>query len=165
VGARAPFDRGRLAAMEVLSKSAKELLCGSRLRSMESEGSMPPSEGIPPSTSPLASNMFEGISRKWLKPWPCTSPPLVIPNSVYLRAAVEPWSSPPLVIPNSVYSRAAVEPWSRASFRTLKIQSGLRARGSFTWKSPPVSILSHLLGCVFLGGKWNDVVVGDAANG
>jgi hypothetical protein len=60
---------------------------------MGSEGSMPPSEGIPPLTSPLASNMFEVILRKQLKPWPCMGPPSVIPNSVYSRAAVEPWSS------------------------------------------------------------------------
>jgi hypothetical protein len=94
---------------------------------------MPPFEGIPPPTSPLASTMFEGISRKWLEPWPCMGPPSVIPNSVY--------------------SRAAVEPWSRASFRTLKVRSGLGARGSFAWKSPPVSILSRPLGRVFLGRK------------
>jgi hypothetical protein len=101
VGAHAPFDRGRLAAAEALSKSAKELSCGSQLRSMGSEGSMPPSEGIPPSTSPLASNMFEGVSRKRLEPWPCMG--LL------------------LDIPNSGYSRAAIEPWSRASFQTLEV--------------------------------------------
>jgi hypothetical protein len=68
VGARAPFDRGRLAAAEALSKSAKELSCGSRLRSIGSEGSTPPSKGIPPPTSPLASNMSKGVSRKRLEP-------------------------------------------------------------------------------------------------
>jgi hypothetical protein len=145
VGACASFDRGRLPAAEELSKSAKELSCGSRLRLIGSEGSMPLSEGIPPSTSPLASNMSEGISRKWLEPWPCTGMPSVIPNSVY--------------------SRAAVEPWSRASFRTLEIQSRLGARGSFTWKSPPMSILSRPLGHVFLGRKQNGAVMGGAANG
>jgi hypothetical protein len=97
--------------MEALSKSAKELSCGSQLCSIGSEGSMPPSKGIPPSTSHLASNMSEGILRKWLEPWTRTGPPSVIPNSVY--------------------SRAAVEPWSRASFLTLEIESGLRACGSF----------------------------------
>jgi hypothetical protein len=91
VGAHAPFDRGRLAAAEALCKSAKELSCRSRLRSMGSEGSMPPSEGIQPPTSPLASNMSKGVLRKRLEPWPCTGPPSVIPNSVYSRAAVEPW--------------------------------------------------------------------------
>jgi hypothetical protein len=111
VGARAPFDRGRLAAMEGLSKSAKELSYGSQLHSVGAEGSMPPSEGIPLSTSPLASNMSEGISRKWLEPWPHTGPLSDIPYSVY--------------------SREAIEPRSRASFRTLEIYSGFRARGSF----------------------------------
>jgi hypothetical protein len=95
---------------------------------------MPPSEGIPPPTSPLASNMFKGISRKQLEPWPYTG--LL------------------LVIPNSVYSRAAVEPRSRASFRTLEVCSGLGAHGSFTWKCPSVSFPSHPLGCIFLGRKW-----------
>jgi hypothetical protein len=67
VGARAPFDRGWLAAAEALSKSAKEWSCGSRLRSIGSEGSTSPFEGIPPPTSSLASNMFEGVLRKRLK--------------------------------------------------------------------------------------------------
>jgi hypothetical protein len=133
VGARAPSDRGRLVATEVLSKSAKELSCGSRLCSIGSEGSLPPSEGIPPSTSLLASNMSEGVLRKWLKPWPCTG-----------------MSS---VIPDSVYSRAAIEPRSRASFRSLEVHSGLRVRCSFAWKFPSVSLPSHSLGCVFLGGE------------
>jgi hypothetical protein len=51
---------------------------------------MPPAEGIPPSTSPLASNMIEGISKKWLEPWPSMGTPSLIPNSVYSRAAVKP---------------------------------------------------------------------------
>jgi hypothetical protein len=100
-----------------------------------SKGSMPPSEGISSSTSPLASNMSEGISRKWLEPWPCTGPLLDIPYFVYLRAAVEPWL--------------------RASFRTLKVYSGLGAHGSFAWKCPSVSLPSRPSGCVFLGGKQN----------
>jgi hypothetical protein len=36
---------------------------------------MPTSKGIPPSSSPLASNMSEVISRKWLEPWPCMGRP------------------------------------------------------------------------------------------
>jgi hypothetical protein len=72
---------------------------------------MPPSEGIPPLITPLASNMSEGISRKWLEPWPCTGTSSVIPDSVYLRAAVEPW-------------------W-RASFRSLEVHSELGACCSF----------------------------------
>jgi hypothetical protein len=44
---------------------------------------MPPSEGIPLSTSPLASNMSEGVSRKWLDPWPHTGPLSDISYSVY----------------------------------------------------------------------------------
>jgi hypothetical protein len=133
VGARALFDRGRLVVAEALSKSAKELSYGSRLRLVGSEGSMPPSEEIPLSTSPLASNMSKGILRKWLEPWPCMG---LLSD-----------------IPYSVYSRAAVEPQSRASFRTLEIYSGLGARGSFTWKCPSVSLPSRPLGCVFLEGK------------
>jgi hypothetical protein len=96
---------------------------------MGSEGSMPPFEGIPPPTSPLASNMFEGISRKQLKPWRYTGPLSVIPNSVY--------------------SRAAIEPQSRASFRTLEVCSGLGACGSFTWKCPFVTFPSRPLGASF----------------
>jgi hypothetical protein len=68
VGARAPSGRGRLVAAEALSKSDKELSCGSWLCLMGSEGSMPPFEGIPPPTPPLASNMSEGVSRKWPEP-------------------------------------------------------------------------------------------------
>jgi hypothetical protein len=43
---------------------------------------MPPSEGIPPSTSLLASNTSGGVSREWLKPWPCLGMSLVVPDSV-----------------------------------------------------------------------------------
>jgi hypothetical protein len=43
---------------------------------------MPPSEGIPPSTSLLASNTSRGISREWLEPWPCMDTSLVVPDSV-----------------------------------------------------------------------------------
>jgi hypothetical protein len=43
---------------------------------------MPPSEGIPPSTSLLASNMSRGVSREWLEPWPCMGASLVVPDSV-----------------------------------------------------------------------------------
>jgi hypothetical protein len=111
VGAHAPFDRGRLAATEALSKSVKDLSYGSQLRSVGAEGSMPPFEGIPLLTSPLASNMSKGISRKCLEPWPCMGPLSDIPYSVY--------------------SRVAVEPRSRASFQTLEVYSGLEARGSF----------------------------------
>jgi hypothetical protein len=133
VGARAPFDRGRLVAAEVLSKSAKELSHGSRLCLVGFEGSMPPPEGIPMSTSPLASNMSKGVLRKWLEPWPCMGPLLDIPYSVY--------------------SRAAVEPRSRASFRSLEVYRGLGARCSFAWKCPSIGLPSRPLGCVFLGGK------------
>jgi hypothetical protein len=90
VGAHALFDWGQLAAMEALSKNAKEWSHGSRLHSIGSEGSMPPFEGIPPLTSLLALNMSEEVSRKRLEPWPRTGLPSVIPNSVYSRAAVEP---------------------------------------------------------------------------
>jgi hypothetical protein len=43
---------------------------------------MPPSEGIPPSTSLLASNTSGGTSRDWLEPWPCMGASLVVPDSV-----------------------------------------------------------------------------------
>jgi hypothetical protein len=43
---------------------------------------MPPSEGIPLSTSLLASNTSGGASREWLEPWPCTGVSLVVPDSV-----------------------------------------------------------------------------------
>jgi hypothetical protein len=43
---------------------------------------MPPSEGIPPSTSLLASNMSGGASREWLEPWPCMGASLVVPDSI-----------------------------------------------------------------------------------
>jgi hypothetical protein len=43
---------------------------------------MPPSKGIPPSTSLLASNTSGGASRVWLEPWPCMGTPLVVPDSV-----------------------------------------------------------------------------------
>jgi hypothetical protein len=132
-GSPAPFDRGWLAAAEALSKSVKELSYGSWLRLIGSEGSMPPSEGIPPSTSPLALNMSEGILRMRLEPWPCTGPLSDIPYSIY--------------------SRAAVVPWSRASFRSLEVYSGLGARGSFVWKCPSVSRPPRPFGCVFLGRK------------
>jgi hypothetical protein len=62
-------------------------------------------------TSPLASNMSEGISRMRLEPWPCSGP---LSDISY-----------------SIYSRAVVEPWLRASFRSLEVYSGLRAHGSF----------------------------------
>jgi hypothetical protein len=90
---------------------------------------MPPSEGIPLSISPLTSNTSEGVSRKWLKPWPCTGPLSDIPYSVY--------------------SRAAVEPPSRASFRTLEVYSELGARGSFAWKCPSVGLPFRPLGASF----------------
>jgi hypothetical protein len=57
VGARAPFDRGRLVAVEALSKGAKELSHGSQLRLVGSEGSMAPPKGISLPTSLLASNL------------------------------------------------------------------------------------------------------------
>jgi hypothetical protein len=68
--------------MEALSKNAKEQSCGSRFPTIGSKGSMPPSEGIPPSTSLLASNTSEGASREWLEPWPCMGTSLVVPDSV-----------------------------------------------------------------------------------
>jgi hypothetical protein len=43
---------------------------------------MPPFEGIPPSTSLLASNTSTGASREWLEPWPCMGMSLVVPDSV-----------------------------------------------------------------------------------
>jgi hypothetical protein len=43
---------------------------------------MPPSEGIPPSTSLLASNTSWGASRAWLELWPCMGASPVIPDSV-----------------------------------------------------------------------------------
>jgi hypothetical protein len=43
---------------------------------------MPPSEGIPPSTSPLASNTSGGASREWLEPWPCMGASSVVLDSV-----------------------------------------------------------------------------------
>jgi hypothetical protein len=42
---------------------------------------MPPSEGIPLSTSLLASNTSGGASRAWLEPWPCMGASLVVPDS------------------------------------------------------------------------------------
>jgi hypothetical protein len=42
---------------------------------------MPPSEGIPPSTSLLALNTSRGASRAWLEPWPYTGMSLVVPDS------------------------------------------------------------------------------------
>jgi hypothetical protein len=114
VGARAPFDRGRLVAVEVLSKSAKELSYGSRFHSIGSEGSMPPSEGIPPPTSSLASNMSEGVSRKRLKPWPYTGPLSVIPNSVYSRAPIEPWRGPTFEPSRFVVGKEPVVPLPRS---------------------------------------------------
>jgi hypothetical protein len=133
VGARAPFDRGRLVTVEALSKSAKELLHGSRLYLVGSEGSMPPPEGIPLSTPPLALNMSEGISRKWLKPWPCMGPLLRHPLLCLLEGSY----------------RTPVE----ADFRSLKVYRGLRAHCSFAWKCPSVGLPSRPLGCIFLGGK------------
>jgi hypothetical protein len=49
--------------MEAPSKNVKEYLCGSRLHAIGSEGSMPPSKGIPSSTSLLASNTSRGLER------------------------------------------------------------------------------------------------------
>jgi hypothetical protein len=43
---------------------------------------MPPSEGIPPSTSLLASNTSGGASREWLEPCPCMGTSPVVPDSV-----------------------------------------------------------------------------------
>jgi hypothetical protein len=132
VGARAPFDRGRLATAGELSKmqglvvwiSAPYGWCRGLDASLQ---------GIPLSTSPLSLNTFEGVSRKWLEPWPCMGPLSDVPYSVYSRAVVEP----PL----------------RAGFRTLVAHSGLEARGSFAWKCPSVGLPSRPLGCIFLGGK------------
>jgi hypothetical protein len=105
-------------AAEALSKGAKEFSHGSQLRSVGSEGSMPPPKGIPLPTSFLASNMSEGVSRKWLEPWPHMGTFLDFPYSVY----------------------------SRASFRSLEVYSGLGARYSFTWKCSPVGLPSDPLG-------------------
>jgi hypothetical protein len=63
-------------------KNAKELLYGSRFLSIGFEGSMPPSEGIPPSISLLASNTSGGASRAWLEPCPCMGASLVVPDFV-----------------------------------------------------------------------------------
>jgi hypothetical protein len=43
---------------------------------------MPPSEGIPPLTSLLASNTSGGVLREWLEPWPCMDMSPVVPDSV-----------------------------------------------------------------------------------
>jgi hypothetical protein len=43
---------------------------------------MPPSEGIPPLTSLLASNTSRGASREWLEPWPCMGASPIVPNSI-----------------------------------------------------------------------------------
>jgi hypothetical protein len=43
---------------------------------------MPPSKGIPPLASLLASNTSRGISREWLEPWPCMDTSPVFPDSV-----------------------------------------------------------------------------------
>jgi hypothetical protein len=43
---------------------------------------MPPSEGIPPSTSLLALNTSRGVLREWLEPWPCMGMSPVVPDSV-----------------------------------------------------------------------------------
>jgi hypothetical protein len=43
---------------------------------------MPPSKGIPPSTSLLASNTSGGVSREWLETWPCMDTPPVVPDSI-----------------------------------------------------------------------------------
>jgi hypothetical protein len=43
---------------------------------------MPPFEGIPPSTSLLASNTSGGVSREWLEPWSCMDTSPVVPDSV-----------------------------------------------------------------------------------
>jgi hypothetical protein len=42
---------------------------------------MPPSEGIPPPTSLLASNTSGGTLREWLEPWPCMGASPVVPDS------------------------------------------------------------------------------------
>jgi hypothetical protein len=55
---------------------------------------MPPSEGIPLSTSPLASNTSRGASRAWLKPWPCTGASLVVPDSVTRGQLLNPGQGP-----------------------------------------------------------------------
>jgi hypothetical protein len=43
---------------------------------------MPPSEGIPPLSSLLASNTSRGVSREWLEPWPYMDMYSVVPDSV-----------------------------------------------------------------------------------
>jgi hypothetical protein len=48
---------------------------------------MPPPEGIPLLTSPLALNMSEGVLRKWLELWPCTGPLSDIPYSCLLEGS------------------------------------------------------------------------------
>jgi hypothetical protein len=63
---------------------------------------MPPPEGIPSSTSPLASNASEGALRKWLELGPRTGSLLDVPYSVYLRAAVEPFIEGQLLNPRGL---------------------------------------------------------------
>jgi hypothetical protein len=46
VDARAPFDKGRLVAQGTLQKYL-QVICRTRTHSIGSEGSMPPSGGIP----------------------------------------------------------------------------------------------------------------------
>jgi hypothetical protein len=55
---------------------------------------MPPFEGIPPSTSLLASNMSRGTSREWLEPWPCMDASPVVPDSVTRGQLSSPGQGP-----------------------------------------------------------------------
>jgi hypothetical protein len=55
---------------------------------------MPPFEGIPSSTSLLASNMSGGASRVWLEPWPCMGASLVIPDSAIRGQLSNPGRGP-----------------------------------------------------------------------
>jgi hypothetical protein len=55
---------------------------------------MPPSEGIPPSTSLLASNTSGDASREWLEPWPYTGVSLVVPDSATRGQLLNPGRGP-----------------------------------------------------------------------
>jgi hypothetical protein len=82
VGARAPFDRSRLAAMEALKKMPKNGLVDLDSLRWDSRARCLPPRGFLRQPSLLASNTFWGASRAWLEPWPCMGASLVVPDSV-----------------------------------------------------------------------------------
>jgi hypothetical protein len=104
---------------------------------------MPPSEGIPPSTSLLASNTSGGASRAWLEPWPCMGVSLVVPDSAtrgqLLNPGRRPAFDPSRFISGSepvTHASGIIRPWILllpvlgASFQERKRdQRGSRQRG------------------------------------